>query len=152
VLDDFDRALTALRSVACDRAGAASATVPSHGAYRAGQLVVDERGRVVVLDLDGTCRSESARDAGNFLAYLRWQAVRMPDQAPALAAAREAFLAGYGSVVPPPDAARLAQYEALSLVKVAGRRARDLSADEWPLLPSLLAAAGALVGRTQLPR
>jgi hypothetical protein len=141
VLDAFDEALVALRPARCPAVGA----VPSHGAYRAGQVVVDQNGRAVVLDLDGTCRAEPARDVGNFLAYLRWQALRMPDQAPALAAAREAFIEGYGSVAPSPEGTRVARCEALSLVKIAGRRARDLSADEWPLLPALLGAARGLV-------
>jgi len=123
-------------------AGGGAEPVPSHGAYRAGQLVVGAGGEVIVLDLDGACRSEPARDVGNLLAYLRWHGVRHPEHRRAVEAARVAFLGGYGSVAPPADPVRVAQHEAASLVKIAGRRARDLSTGEWPLLPGLLDEAG----------
>jgi hypothetical protein len=144
VLGAFDRALAALWAAA-GHGGAEVEAVPGHGAFRAGQIVVDGEGRAVVLDLDGACRAEPARDVGNFLAFLRWQAVRVPSQEPALLAAREAFLDGYGSAAPPPDPALVARSEAASMVKIAGRRARDLSAHEWPLLPVLLGEALAVL-------
>jgi hypothetical protein len=40
----------------------------------------------------------------------------------------------------------VAQHEAASLVKIAGRRARDLSTGEWPLLPELLDEAERALG------
>jgi hypothetical protein len=136
LLDAYDRLLASLAAVAGGGAGAEP--VPSHGAYRAGQLVVGADGQVTVLDLDGACRSEPARDLGNFLAYLCWQGVRHRAQRPALDAARDALLRGYRTVAPPVAPGRVAQHEAASLVKIAGRRARDLSTGEWPLLPELL--------------
>jgi hypothetical protein len=148
VLGAYDGAVETLRSVAADHAGPVAPAVPSHGAYRAGQLVLDGDGRLVVLDLEGACRAEPARDVGNFLAYLRWQAVRLPSQAPALAAARRAFLEGYGSVATPPDGRCVALHEAASLAKIAGRRARDLSIEEWSLLPALLIQVDRVVAAT----
>jgi hypothetical protein len=139
LLAAYDRPLAALTAVVAR--GAGTEPVPGHGAYRAGQLVLGNDGRMVVLDLDGACRSEPARDLGNFLAYLRWHAMRHPEQRAALAGARDAFLHGYGTAAPAVQPARLAQHEAASLVKIAGRRTRDLSTGEWPLLPGLLEQA-----------
>jgi hypothetical protein len=104
---------------------------------------------VVVLDLDGACRAEPGRDLGNFLAYLRWQGVRHPTERSALDAARDAFLGGYGALAPPADPGRVAQHEAASLVKIAGRRARDLSTGEWPLLPGLLDEAEGILAASR---
>jgi hypothetical protein len=38
-------------------------------------------------------------------------------------------------------------YEAASLLKIAGRRYRNLSVGEWPRVPLLLKFAGELLGR-----
>jgi hypothetical protein len=148
-LGAYDAALEAVASFAARDAGPAAPSVPSHGAFRAGQVVLDGDGRAVVLDLDGACCAEPGRDVGNFLAYLRWQALRLPAQAPAVTAAREAFQEGYRSVAPPLDGRRVALHEAASLVKIAGRRARDLSTEEWPLLPALLAQVDLVLGASR---
>jgi hypothetical protein len=110
--------------------------VLSHGALRTDQVVLVD-GRPTLLDLDGVCRAPAARDVGNLLAYLRWRALRRPEDAGAVQDARRAFLAGYG----PLAENALTQFEALSLLKIAGRRIRNLTMAEWPLLPDLVAAA-----------
>jgi hypothetical protein len=114
--------------------------VSSHGALRTDQIVLVAR-RPTMLDLDGACLAEPARDAGNLLAYLRWRAIRQPSQARAVVEVRRAFLDGYGPVA---DEA-LARFEALTLLKIVGRRVRNLTVAEWPLLPGLVATADAVL-------
>jgi Ser/Thr protein kinase RdoA (MazF antagonist) len=118
-------------------------TVPSHGALRTDQILVTPDGPAL-LDLDGFCTAHPARDLGNLRAYLRWRAVRRPDDAAAAAVARDAFLAGYEAVRALPTADDLAHHEGLSLLKIAARRYRNLDAAEWPLVPELLGAAEVL--------
>jgi hypothetical protein len=131
-----------LLAAAADRAADAVAgsvdppAVLCHGALRTDQVVLVD-GRPTLLDLDGVCRAPAARDVGNLLAYLRWRVLRRPEDTGAVQDARRAFLAGYG----PLDQDALARFEALSLLKIAGRRIRNLTMAEWPLLPDLVAAA-----------
>jgi hypothetical protein len=121
------------------------APLPSHGAFRTDQLMLED-GRLVLIDLDSFCWANPARDLGNFLADLRWKAIRNPAQAAAIEQAAGAFLAGYQAAGPLPPAAWRALYEAASLLKIAGRRFRNLSLPEWPLVPRLLDAAFAGLG------
>jgi hypothetical protein len=123
--------------------------VPSHGALRTDAFLLSEGVRPVLIDLDGFCWAEPARDLGNFLAYLDWRAIRRPADSAGLRAA-SAFLEGYGSLRPVPDSDRLAFYRAASLLKIAGRRYRSLNVDEWPLVPRLLDQACALLGGHEL--
>jgi Ser/Thr protein kinase RdoA (MazF antagonist) len=102
-----------------------------------------EAGRLVMIDLDSFCWAAPARDIGNFLAYLRWKAIRRPAQAAFITDAERAFLAGYAAVRPLPDATWRTLYQAVSLLKIAGRRFRSLTVKEWPLVPDLLTAASA---------
>ena len=94
-----------------------------------------------MIDLDGFCWADPARDLGNFLAYLVWKAIRNPQQAAFIEAAQRLFLDGYRARRPLPDQPWLAIYQAASLLKIAGRRFRSLTVKEWPLVPRLLDAA-----------
>jgi aminoglycoside phosphotransferase (APT) family kinase protein len=114
--------------------------VTSHGAFRTDQLLIS-RDRLVMIDLDTVCRSEPARDVGNLFAYLDWKAIRRPELAAMLDSVRDTFLAGYARRRTLPAPSRVAAYRAASLAKIVGRRFRGLTLTEWPLVPSLLAAA-----------
>ena len=124
--------------------GGGADLVPSHGAFRTDQFMV-QGSELVMIDLDGFCWSEPARDVGNLFAYLGWRALRQPHQTAFVRPARDHFLRGYASVSRPPDEARIALFEAASRLKIAGRRYRSLSHDEWPLVPELVESAGALL-------
>jgi aminoglycoside phosphotransferase (APT) family kinase protein len=116
--------------------------VASHGAFRTDQFML--RGdTLVMIDLDGYCWAEPARDIGNLFAYLEWRSVRQPRLAPFVGRARRSFLEGYASVREVPDEYRIALFEAASMLKIAGRRYRSLSFREWPLVPRLVEAARA---------
>jgi hypothetical protein len=121
-----------------------TAAVAAHGAFRTDQFMIQD-GDLVMIDLDSFCWADPARDPGNFLAYLRWKAIRRPEQAAFIDHAGQMFLAGYRAAGATPDPARLALYEAASLLKIAGRRFRSLSVKEWPLVPHLLDAARAIL-------
>jgi hypothetical protein len=116
------------------------APVASHGAFRTDQYMI-ERGELVMIDLDGFCWANPARDLGNFMAYLRWKAIRKPNDAEFIARVGQIFLDGYRAASRPIDERWLAIYTADSLLKIAGRRYRSLTAKEWPLVPRLLDAA-----------
>src|SRR5216117_2576986 len=140
---DFDEAIRRLESATHQEPPA----VASHGSFRSDQLLI-EGGEPLMIDLDGLCRANPARDVGNFLAYLRWKSIRQPCHSSFIEAAIPSFLAGYGSVLPLPDARWTARYEAGSMLKIAGRRFRKLDVSEWPLVPRLLDEARALLGLT----
>jgi aminoglycoside phosphotransferase (APT) family kinase protein len=118
----------------------ASAPVAAHGAFRTDQYLI-EGDDLVMIDLDGFCWAEPERDLGNFLAYLRWKAIRKPADAAFIERAGQVFMEGYTAAAPTPHARRLAIYEADSLLKIAGRRYRSLTVKEWPLVPRLVEAA-----------
>jgi aminoglycoside phosphotransferase (APT) family kinase protein len=143
----FREARDALAAAAADHAE--PAPVASHGTFRTDQLLIEDSG-LVMIDLDSFCWANPARDIGNFLAYLRWKAIRRPAQDDFIAVAGRAFLAGYAAVRPLPDATWRAFYEAVSLLKIAGRRFRSLTVKEWPLVPDLLAAASATLESSTL--
>ena len=107
--------------------------------------IASESGELVMIDLDGFCWSNPARDVGNFLAYLRWKTIRQPQRAAMIDQAGRLFLEGYGaaSVL---DPAALAVYEAASMLKVAGRRYRSLTTKEWHLTPALIERAVETLG------
>jgi aminoglycoside phosphotransferase (APT) family kinase protein len=122
---------------ALERGRAEPAPVASHGAFRTDHLLLGDDG-LVMIDLDGFCWANPARDVGNFLAYLRWKAMRQPQHAPFIERAARAFLEGYGTVCPGLDEDWLGLYQAAALLKIAGRRFRGLNVAEWPLVPRLL--------------
>jgi hypothetical protein len=127
-------------------AQADGAAVAAHGAFRTDQFMIQD-GDLVMIDLDGFCWADPARDAGTFLAYLRWKAIRRPEQAAFIAHAGQIFLAGYQAAGGAADPARRALYEAASLLKIAGRRFRSLTVKEWPLVPQLLDTARAVLDK-----
>ena len=116
--------------------------VASHGALRTGQFLVGDDGALTLIDLDGFCWANPARDIGNLLAYLDWRAIRRPDEADAVAEARAEFLDGYSSVMSI-DTRWLSVYRAAAMLKIAGRRLRRLDFEDWPLLGDLVEAAHA---------
>ncbi len=122
---------------------ASHVAVASHGALRTDQILLASDGPAL-LDLDGFCAAPAARDLGNVLAYLRWRAMRRPQDAGTAGAGREAVLEAYAEERAPAPAADVARYEGLSLLKIATRRYRNLDVDEWPLVPELLDAAASV--------
>ena len=118
--------------------------VASHGGFRTDQLLL-VRDEPVIIDLDGLCWANPARDLGNFLAHLRWKAIREPHHAGFIGAAIPSFLAGYETVRDIPAERWRACYEAASLFKIAARRFRKLTVSEWSLVPRLLDEAEALL-------
>lgn len=145
---EFDRALAEL--------GRAAPTCPAgaerlgHGALRTDQLLADRSGRLYLLDLDGLCRADPARDLANLLGYLRWRGIRQPQDAAWTAAAGPLVLEGYAAVADPPEPAGLELFERVTLLRIAGRRLRSLAASEWRRLPELL--RGARPGASMIDR
>jgi hypothetical protein len=134
------RYTAAVERIAAQAGADASRPAPTHGAFRTDQYLI-EGNDLVMIDLDGFCWAEPERDLGNFLAYLRWKAIRKPGDAAFIERAGQVFIEGYASSAPAPSARRLAIYEADSLLKIAGRRYRSLTVKEWHLVPRLIEAA-----------
>jgi hypothetical protein len=120
-------------------------SVASHGAFRTDQFMIQDAS-LVMIDLDGYCWAEPARDIGNLFAYLEWRRIRQPRHAKFIDGARRHFLAGYAAVTEPPVERRVAIFEAASMLKIAGRRYRSLTFREWPLVPALVDGAAVLLG------
>src|SRR5438046_211422 len=91
--------------------------VPSHGSFRSDQLLI-EGDEPLMIDLDGLCRANPARDVGNFLAYLRWKSIRQPCHSSFIEGAIPSFLAGYGPVLMLPDEPWTARCEAGAMLKI----------------------------------
>lgn len=125
-------------------AGPDGPTGPSHGALRTDQVILTG-GRPALIDLDGFCAAHPARDLGNVLAYLRWRAVRRPGDRAVVSASRRALLEGYRRGGSAMDPGALRYFEAVALLKIAGRRYRRLAVDEFAFVPELLDAADALL-------
>jgi aminoglycoside phosphotransferase (APT) family kinase protein len=145
-----DRALADRYTAAVERLAQASANdepapVASHGAFRTDQFMI-ENGELVMIDLDGFCWANPARDLGNFMAYLRWKSIRKPHDAAFIERVGQLFLDGYRAAGREIDQDWLARYTADSLLKVAGRRYRSLTVKEWHLVPLLIDAAEKLLG------
>lgn len=138
------RSLAALLDRLADRAPGETDPVLSHGAFRAGQVLVDG-GHLSLLDLDTVSRADAARDAGNALAYLSWTEVRGASPPGLAAALHEAFLAGYAAGRTPLGGPALAWWSAAAMAKIAGRRYRTLATAEWSQVPELLRRAGTLL-------
>ncbi len=119
-------------------------TGPAHGVLRTDQAIVNE-GRTVLVDLDGACAAPPERDLANFSAYLWWRSVRKPGDAASLLAMADAATTGWRGVgdAPELDDDCTRAWRALSLLKIAGRRYRNLTRAEWPLVPRLLDEAAA---------
>jgi aminoglycoside phosphotransferase (APT) family kinase protein len=140
-----DRYTSAVERLAAASAQSEPTPVASHGAFRTDQFMI-ENGELVMIDLDGFCWANPARDLGNFMAYLRWKAIRKPHDAAFIERVGQLFLQGYRAAGQSIDQGWLARYTADSLLKVAGRRYRSLTAKEWHLVPRLLEAAEELLG------
>ena len=116
----------------------------SHGAFRAGQVVMDGD-HLVVLDLDGAGMADPARDLGNAMAYLEWQHIRLgPAAVPDLV---EALRHGYLDAGGQTDPDSLDRWHAAALLKIGGRRYRSLDTGHWDAVPSLVATASGLLER-----
>ena len=145
-----DAALAEQYSAAVERIAALAAEQPEpmasagHGAFRTDQFMIED-GELVMIDLDGFCWSNQARDLGNFMAYLRWKAIRKPQDAAFIEHVGQVFLEGYGAAGRAIDTRWLRLYEADSLLKIMGRRFRSVTAKEWHLVPRLLEAANTVL-------
>jgi Ser/Thr protein kinase RdoA (MazF antagonist) len=117
--------------------------VLGHGGFRPGQVLLDDSDSLTVLDLDGVCRTDSARDLGSALAHLEWQAIRHPDRGGTLEAMSGAFLAGYRSAGGCYDRQLVQWWRSAALLQVAARRYRRLEIHDWQLVPRLLDAVDA---------
>jgi aminoglycoside phosphotransferase (APT) family kinase protein len=136
----FDAALERLSSLPWTE----QPRVTSHGAFRTDQLLAVD-GRAVMVDLDGLCLADPARDIGNLLAYLRWKAIRQPHHAAFIHEAAGSFLQGYGRLARLPDGSRIAVHQAASMLKIAERRFQRLEVTTWPLVPRLVEEASELL-------
>jgi aminoglycoside phosphotransferase (APT) family kinase protein len=142
-----DRGLAARLAEAIERAGANAGTharsaqlAPSHGSLRTDHVLLCKDGTALV-DLDGWCAAEPARDIGSLFAYLRWRAIRQPEHGELMAQVRQVVVAEYRQAGGPLDDADVAFFEAVSLLRIAGRRYRSLTVGEWPVVPALVDAA-----------
>ena len=150
--DWFETVVAAI--TALSRQAREATPVLSHGALRTDQFMlaagyrgngVGRNDRLALIDLDGVCWANPARDLGNFLAYLTWKAMRQPDHAAFIQQAQQAFLAGYAALGALPDQEWINLYQAASLLKILGRRYTGLTVQEWPLTEQLLKQAVQLV-------
>lgn len=131
-------AIAAIRDLT--RSQAEPAPVASHGAFRTDQFMI-EGDNLVMIDLDGFCWANAARDLGNYMAYLRWKTIRQPERTSLIAQAGRLLHTGYQELRREPESLWLAVYEADSMLKIAGRRFRSLTTKEWHLVPALIDGA-----------
>jgi Ser/Thr protein kinase RdoA (MazF antagonist) len=111
--------------------------VVSHGAFRPGQVILDGA-RLHLLDLDGVCRSDAARDLGNASSYLAWQAIREPSQRLEPGRLDDALLKGYQSRGRAIDPASLVWWRVVGMAQIAARRFRRLEIADWAFAAHLL--------------
>ncbi|GAA2031923.1 hypothetical protein GCM10009740_22380 [Terrabacter terrae] len=127
-----------------DRLPVQDALVFGHGSFRAGQVVVGDE-RLTVLDLDGAGPADPGRDLGNAMAYLEWERLRAgTTRAPDLGGA---LLQGYADAGGRADPDSVGWWQALALLKIAGRRYRSLDTAHWEAVPSLVATASEVLER-----
>jgi Ser/Thr protein kinase RdoA (MazF antagonist) len=115
--DAADR-LAAVAAIARDRL-AALPPVPARGLHRDfyfDQVLVDGD-RIWLVDLDLYAGGDPAIDIGNFLAHLDELALRRHGEIAAHAPQAEAFLAGYATLAPLPEAPRIALLRAVSMAR-----------------------------------
>jgi aminoglycoside phosphotransferase (APT) family kinase protein len=125
--------------------------VLGHGAFRAGQVVLGNDGRLVVLDVDGVCHTAPGRDLGSALAHLLWQGLCQPDQRDAVDEAGQALLASYEEQAGAVDRRSLDWWRAAALLQVAARRFRRLETGDWGRAPGLVDAAVELLSADRPP-
>ena len=134
----YEHAIQELTSVTADHPE--TALVPSHGSLRLDQILLQED-QIVIIDWDEFSLANPARDLGNFLAYLAWRAIRHPETGQFIQSAGRAFLQGYLDQRPSLEHYWLAIYQSVSLLKIAGRRFRNMADAEWPFSDDLLEMA-----------
>ena len=117
--------------------------VPSHGALRTDQVLISND-RIALVDLDDACLADPGRDVGNLVAYLEWKVIRGAAAATIVASAINDFTTAY-TAVKSLDDARLDDWRAASMLKIAGRRYKARQYDELPLVPALLNAVETLI-------
>jgi Phosphotransferase enzyme family len=122
-----------------------------HGGFRSGQVVVDDDGRLHLLDLDGVSRGAAAQDLGTAGGHLAWQAIKHPSQDEEFGSLERALLTGYRARGHLVSAAALTWWRAAALVQIVGRRFRRLEVADWPLTPRLLALAEGLLDGAREP-
>jgi aminoglycoside phosphotransferase (APT) family kinase protein len=125
-------------------AGDTNQTGPTHGALRTDQILLAGK-RVALLDLDGACLANPARDLGNLIAYLEWKVVRGVATAPTVAAGINHLLTGYADGGGATAADALACYRAAAMLKIVARRFIGEQTAEWELARQLQTAAEQLV-------
>jgi aminoglycoside phosphotransferase (APT) family kinase protein len=116
-----------------------------HGAFRPGQVVVDDAGLLYVLDLDGVSRGDAAQDLGTASAHLSWDAIRQPSQGVQFGLVDQALLTGYGARGLAVHRASLTWWRAAALAQIAARRFRRLEIADWDLVPQLIELAESLI-------
>jgi hypothetical protein len=123
-----------------------TSAVPSHGALRADQVLIDCDGRIGLLDLDGFCWADPARDCANLAGYLEWRSIREPASAALIERAVQAWRDGYVRAGGAIDPSSLAAFRSATLLKIAGRCLRSLRTDEWDRLTFLVDRAETSLG------
>ncbi len=121
---------------------------PAHRDFHPRQVILGVDDEVSLIDLDDCALAPSGLDVGNMLAHLQREVVLGRRTQRVASAARELFLAGYGSV--PPD---LAHWERLALVRLAGlaQTRHENTAERDGLLQLLAAPDGAPPPRSAPP-
>jgi aminoglycoside/choline kinase family phosphotransferase len=108
--------LAAVSDAAAERHHPAT-TVQAHGDFTFSQLL-DDGGRIGLLDFDGLCQAEPGLDLGQFLAYLRLTAAKAGTDGALLARGLEPrFLSAYADGRDDPGD-RIEAYTALSLLRI----------------------------------
>ena len=120
-----------------------------HGAFRPGQVVVDDAGALYLLDLDGVCRGDATQDLGSASSHLSWQAIRQPSRSVELRLIDQALLAGYGLRGLAVNPASLVWWRTAGLAQIAARRFRRLEVADWALVPRLIDLAESLLDCSQ---
>src|SRR5262249_60093533 len=112
-----ERYTAAIERIASASLQAEPAAAASHGAFRTDQFMIED-GELVMIDLDGFCWANPARDLGNFMAYLGWKAIRKPQDAAFIEHVGQLFLAGYKAARPAPGEGCVQLYAADSMSAV----------------------------------
>ena len=115
--------------------------VLGHGSFRAGQVVVTEDGRPVLLDVDEVRHSDREQDLGMALAHLTWQGIRHPHQHQELTEIEHALMTAYEATAGEVRPHALRWWRAVGLLQVAVRRFRRLELNAWSLADTLAEAA-----------
>ena len=115
--------------------------VLGHGSFRAGQVVVTEDGRPVLLDVDEVRHSDREQDLGVALAHLTWQGIRHPHQHEELLEVERALLTAYAKTAGKVRPEALRWWRAAGLLQVAVRRFRRLEVSAWSMTDTLAEAA-----------